>query len=341
MTDQIPPTPPTEPTSEPGDPDAAGPVTDTRTGPGARTWIVTALVVALIAGGVVFLVTRSGSSSSASGTGAAQGPGAGQGRGPGTRGTISSIKGSTLTVDQTDGTVTKIVTDSSTTVSMTIDGTLADVAVGDQVTVLGTVTGTSISATQITDQGNAAELQAQRQQQQQQRQQNGQTGQNAQNGQNGPNGSGQGFTPPTDSAGNTVVPPGGPGGSIPADGQGRQRGNGNFPGGAGGGFTMGEVTAKTATSLTVKANDGTEYTVTLAGDGKVSKTVTGKVSDLKVGETVTVQGTTAADGTVTASRIVSGTAAAGGPGGFGGGPPGGVDGQGNGLRQGPSTTTVN
>lgn len=346
MSDQPPATPPTEPPTGPptasgveASPDAASAPT-TRSGPGARTWIITAVVVALIAGGTVFLVTRSDSKSSASSSDATA-QGRGQGRGPGTRGTISSIKGSTLSVDQTDGTVTKVVTDSSTTVSMSIDGKLSDIKVGDQITAIGAVTGTSISATRIADQGNAAELQAQRQQQQQQRQQNGQGQNGAQDpqGQNQQQGGRQGFTPPTDATGNTIARPQG---GFPGGENGQQAPNGQAPGGAGGGFTMGEVTAVGANSLTMKTNDGTVYTVTLAADGTVTRTVTGKVSDLKVGDTVTIIGTTASDGTVTATRITSGTGGFGGAGGPGGqGGPQGLNGQGSGLGQGSSTTAPN
>ena len=106
---------------------------------------------------------------------------------------------------------------------------------------------------------------------------------------------------------------------------------------------MGEVTAATATSLTIKTMDGTVYTVTAGADATITKTVTGKVSDLKVGDTVSVRGQTASDGTVTATSISTGTgtgAGGFGGGGFGGGPPGGLNGQGGGLGQGttPSTT---
>jgi hypothetical protein len=68
-------------------------------------------------------------------------------------------------------------------------------------------------------------------------------------------------------------------------------------------LARGTVTNLTATSMTV-TNANCSVTITFASSTTVQKQVTGSVSDLANNETVTVSGTRAADGSVTAVAIV-------------------------------------
>jgi hypothetical protein len=98
-------------------------------------------------------------------------------------------------------------------------------------------------------------------------------------------------------------------------------GSGSFPGngasgqGAPGGFVSGEVTATANGTLTVKETDGTVVKVTTTSSTEVVKRTTSSVSALKVGETVSVRGTTS-NGTIAATSIDEGASSGfGGPGG--------------------------
>jgi hypothetical protein len=92
-----------------------------------------------------------------------------------------------------------------------------------------------------------------------------------------------------------VGPRGGPGGTPPAGGP---RGNG--------GFVTGTVASIDATSLTITAPDGTTTNVTTTSSTQVSTEKTGGLQDLATGDQVTVSGTIASDGTVTAKAIRQG-----------------------------------
>ena len=75
--------------------------------------------------------------------------------------------------------------------------------------------------------------------------------------------------------------------------------------------------------ITVKTQAGDTTTIVASSSTKVTKTERGKVSDLKTGDTVTVTGTTASDGTATARAIREGDGGLGfgGFGRFSGAPP--------------------
>ncbi|MFI6484673.1 hypothetical protein ACIBH1_42600 [Nonomuraea sp. NPDC050663] len=79
-------------------------------------------------------------------------------------------------------------------------------------------------------------------------------------------------------------------------------------GGFGGQATVGTVTKIDGDTLTVRTQDGTEITVTTTDETAVL--VTGKLSELKKGGTITVQGATGDDGSVSATTIREGAAAA-------------------------------
>jgi hypothetical protein len=66
-----------------------------------------------------------------------------------TRGTVTGVSGSTITVEAQDGSTVTVTTSSDTTVSVTKEISLSDLAVGDTITANGTVDGTTVAATRI------------------------------------------------------------------------------------------------------------------------------------------------------------------------------------------------
>jgi hypothetical protein len=108
------------------------------------------------------------------------------------------------------------------------------------------------------------------------------------------------------------------------------------------GVTIGTVASKRGSTLYVTGTDGTTVKVKLDDNAKITRTATATADDVHPGDTVIVQGQTAASGTVTATSVTAtakGVQAAGGfgrlggfgagRGGFGrggsaGGPPGGA-----------------
>jgi len=82
--------------------------------------------------------------------------------------------------------------------------------------------------------------------------------------------------------------------------------SGGGPGGqrnGGGGFASGEIIAQDDKSITIKLRDGGSKIIILAGTTEIGKFTTGVVTDLKTGETVTVNGQANADGSITAQSI--------------------------------------
>lgn len=85
-------------------------------------------------------------------------------------------------------------------------------------------------------------------------------------------------------------------------------GAGGFAGRAGGnqaagGLLTGTVAAKDSGSITLNTKDGSSHVVLTTPDTTVSKSVNGTLSDVAVGSTVIVSGTTNSDGSVSASLI--------------------------------------
>jgi hypothetical protein len=75
-------------------------------------------------------------------------------------------------------------------------------------------------------------------------------------------------------------------------------------GGRGGGnMVIGSIIANDGTTITVKTSNGSTKMVLFSGSTTISKTETGSASDLKVGQEVSVTGSTNTDNTVTATRI--------------------------------------
>jgi hypothetical protein len=69
------------------------------------------------------------------------------------------------------------------------------------------------------------------------------------------------------------------------------------------GFTAGDIIAKDANSVTIKLRDGGSKIVFFSDSTQVTKTVNGDGSDLEVGKSVTVSGSTNSDGSITAKQI--------------------------------------
>lgn len=97
---------------------------------------------------------------------------------------------------------------------------------------------------------------------------------------------------------------------------------------AGGGFTSGTIVSISGTTMVVKAQDGTQKTVTTSSTTRVSKTSTATLPDLKAGQSVTVVGTAGSNGDIAATSVSEGAR------GFGGRPGGATGGAGSGSTAG-------
>jgi len=250
--------------------------------------VIAAGVSALIAGGVGFALSRSGGSN-ASATNAGTSSTASNNAAPagarnGTRGKVTKVDGSDITVDATDrnGTTSSVVvrTSADTTFTQSVSGTVSDVKAGDNVVVMGTDSSGTVAATSIMDSGDTAFA-----------------------GRGGNGNGAQPGTPPSD--GNFTPPHSGANG----------RPGGGF---AGRGFHAGQVTAVNGSSFTISSIDGTEITVTTDSSTTVNVTRSASISDVKTGDTIMATGTND-NGVVTATSVRIGDA--GFVGGFPGGAP--------------------
>ncbi|MGW7535931.1 DUF5666 domain-containing protein [Amycolatopsis sp. NPDC054798] len=97
-------------------------------------------------------------------------------------------------------------------------------------------------------------------------------------------------------------PSSGASGARPATPAGQPGAGGRAAGGRG---TVGTVEKVDGSTVTVKTMQGSEVTVSTSDSTTVGVTQPGKLSDLKPGQTVTVQGRTGSDGSVTAQAIVA------------------------------------
>lgn len=71
----------------------------------------------------------------------------------------------------------------------------------------------------------------------------------------------------------------------------------------GGGFAAGDIVSKDATSFTVKLRDGGSKIVFFSASTTVGKMAAGSMDDVSQGTSVTITGTSNADGSVTASMV--------------------------------------
>lgn len=110
-------------------------------------------------------------------------------------------------------------------------------------------------------------------------------------------------------------PGGGRGGPPPANGALPANANGGPPAngfrGAGGPPTTGVVKTVNGSTFTIAATDGSTLTVTTSSAAVVTVVKRSTVGALKVGDAIQVNGTTAGDGTITASDIRAGAFGAG------------------------------
>ncbi len=71
----------------------------------------------------------------------------------------------------------------------------------------------------------------------------------------------------------------------------------------GGGFATGEIISKDDKSVTVKLRDGGSKIVFFSDSTEISKFISGTQNDLEIGKTITVNGKTNQDGSITAQTI--------------------------------------
>ena len=72
---------------------------------------------------------------------------------------------------------------------------------------------------------------------------------------------------------------------------------------AGAGFVNGDIIAKDDSSITIKMRDNSSKIIFYSGTTEISKFANGASGDLEIGKTVTINGTTNSDGSITAQSI--------------------------------------
>lgn len=86
-------------------------------------------------------------------------------------------------------------------------------------------------------------------------------------------------------------------------------GTGTVQNGQQGGMTSGEITSKDDESLTIKTSDGSSKIIIVAESTNYQETVKAALSDLAVGDSVTVLGSSNSDGSITAQTVTIGESA--------------------------------
>lgn len=270
---------------------------DASKGRGQFVKIGIAVAVVGVAGGVIWkatsqhatAVTTTNAATSGPAPGANTGGANGRRLGGGTAGTLKSVNGSSLVVTATDGSSVTVKTSSTTTIEKSVTGSIGDVKVGDNVVATGSSTGAdALTAQRVVDSGTLAR-------------------------DGGPGGGG--FRPPA----NGQAPAGAPDGTGTgtAGGTAPPAGPGGF-GGAAGGFAAGKVTSINGATLVITGRDGTTTTTVDTTGATITVLRPSTLKDLKIGDQTVVRGTTATDGSVTATSVQQGGLGGGFGGGFGG-----------------------
>lgn len=96
---------------------------------------------------------------------------------------------------------------------------------------------------------------------------------------------------------------GGAGGNVQSEQRGQQRSGMMGGRGQGGGFVTGEVLSKDDKSITVKTPDGGSAIVYFSSTLNVRKADVASISDVIVGEQVTVSGKSSSDGSIVADTV--------------------------------------
>ncbi len=84
---------------------------------------------------------------------------------------------------------------------------------------------------------------------------------------------------------------------------GRGNAGGMRNGTMGGGITAGQVLSKDSTSLTLQLRNGGSINIFYSTSTQIQKNAPGTITDINVGQQVTVSGTSNADGSLTAQNI--------------------------------------
>jgi len=93
------------------------------------------------------------------------------------------------------------------------------------------------------------------------------------------------------------------GANVAGMGQKGTRVNGTGMTGAGGGFVLGEVISQDEQSITLKLQEAGTKIIFFSSSTQVTKTQEGSISNISVGESLTVTGKTNTDGSITAQSI--------------------------------------
>ena len=307
---------PDDPISPPATPPAAEPpLLPAATTPSSRrplVWVALGAAALGVAGGGAAAVALSGDSgparvavtaaaddettppADAEGDAAGAECAPGEHRRPGAHGTVTGVDGTTVTIEDDEGTATTVTTDDETNVLDVAEGDVADIAEGDTVVVMGeTGDDEGVTARHVTDLGTldpeALHPGGPRM---------GRDGAEA---------------APDEAPGDEATPP-----------EGERRGDWRM------GPTTGTVASVDGGTFTVTTDDG-DVAVTTTDETAVTVVTEIAVADLAEGDTVAARGETDDEGTVAADVIIRGELEGGRPGfGPGLGGPGGPGGHGPG-----------
>ncbi len=196
-------------------------------------------------------------------------------------GKVTKVDNGTLTLqEQTGNTTTTVATNASTTVTTFAPGALSDLAMGDIVAVQGDKTGDTAYTAKTIYALNGA-------------QGGGRSGQ-AQGGTDTTVGTAAAGSPASGGRGRNAT---GAAGSAPS-------GRGASTGFAGLNGPTGRITQISGGTLTLQGFDGSTTTVTTNASTSVCKETPGMISDIKVGDTVSVQGDPTGGTTAPARAII-------------------------------------